>query len=384
VSALPLEFLAPTRIVLDDGGRARIAAHLAGLRPRRVLLVADPGVERAGILGGVRSSLARAGIEVAAWMEFRPNPRVTECEALATAQRGRGTDLVLAVGGGSAIDAAKAVALLLVNEGTALDYAAGRSPATPPLPIACIPTTAGTGSEVTRYAVLTDPASRRKVCLADAGLIPALAVLDAEVLATLPGPLVASTGLDALTHAIEAYTCRRANPFSDALALAAIRTIAAGLEAAAAGNPAARRQMLVASTLAGMAFGNADVAAVHCLSEALGGRYDWPHGVCNARLLPHVFRHNGVADPLRHAEVGYAMGIDSGLAPAAATAAAADALEALVAPLGVPRLGDLPGADPADFAALATAAKANVSDPSNAREMDERSYAALLEAAFRG
>jgi alcohol dehydrogenase len=378
-----MEFLAPTRIIIEDGGSARIGELLADRQPGIVLVVTDRGVQAAGLLEPVRASLRRAGFGVEEYADLRPNPRTSECDALARSLRGRGIGAVLAVGGGSAIDVAKAAALLLTHDGAIDDYVNGRRIDAPLLPIACIPTTAGTGSEVTQYAVLTEPQRRQKVCLAAPALLPVLAVLDGDMLASLPAPIIASTGMDALTHAIEAYTGRRANPISDALALHAIGMIGTHLELAVAGTQGGhRRQMLIASTLAGLAFGNADVAAVHCLSEALGGRYDWPHGVCNAMLLPLVFRHNAEVDPLRHATVGHALGINRSLAAPAAAEAAAQALAALMARLRIPRLSTLPGADERDIPALAAAAKANISDASNSRTMSVASYTELLTAAF--
>ena len=381
-------FAAPTRIVVDDGGCRRIGGLLAAWQPRRVLIITDRAVQAAGIIDEVRASLGRAGIAVEQHAHARVNPRLEDSDALATQFRDSGIDALLAVGGGSVMDLAKSASLLLGRDANAAassvqDYLGGRPITGPLLPLACIPTTAGTGSEVTPYAVLSDPRTGHKLCLTDTALIPSLALLDPGVLLTLPSTVLASTALDALTHAIEACTCRRSNPISDALALQAISMIYASLEPAATGVAGAhRRQLLLASTMAGLAFANADVAAVHCLSEALGGRYDWPHGVCNARLLPVVFRHNIESDPQRHALVAHAIGVDAALPPARAAEAAATAIESLVGRLGIPRLGTLPGADPADIPVLAAAAKANISDASNARTMTPADYAALLNATF--
>lgn len=382
-AALRFEFQMPTRIVVQDGGRAHIAEHLMTFGIRRLLLITDPGVKRTGVLAAVHASLAATHIHVDEFAGVQPNPRTVDCNALAAEYRGCGIDGVLAVGGGSAIDFAKAMSVLLTHDGVVEDYVSARPLTRPVLPVTCIPTTAGTGSEVTYYAVLTDPVLGAKVCLADTRLAPVLAVLDAQVLATLPAAIVASTGLDALTHAIEAYTGRRANPFSDALALGAIRSIAMHLEAAVDdATTTARGEMLVASTMAGLAFGNADVAAVHCLAEALGGRYNWPHGVCNAILLPHVFAHNMSTSPLRHAAVAYALGVDRTRNATSAADAAVTRLFELTARLAIPRLQAMQGVDPADFAQLAAHAKANISDSSNARAMSTEDYAHILEVAY--
>jgi alcohol dehydrogenase class IV len=193
--------------------------------------------------------------------------------------------------------------------------------------------------------------------------------------------------MDALTHAIEAYTCTVHNPVSDGLALRAIRMIAKHLVAVVddGGNLAAREGMMYASTIAGMAFGNADVAAVHCISEAIGGLYDTPHGVANSVFLPWVFDFNKRADPRRHADVAEALGIARDTRTDDAVAAeGARLLEDLSERIGIPRFADLPGVDPADFDRLAEASEANGSTPSNARPITRADYRHILERAYAG
>ena len=190
--------------------------------------------------------------------------------------------------------------------------------------------------------------------------------------------------MDALTHAIEAYTCRVSNPISDGLALHAIRLISLHLKAAVQepDNVEAREQMLVASLIAGMAFGNADVGSVHCISEAIGGMYDTPHGVGNAIFLPFVFGHNIDADILRHAQVAYALGIDPTLAPASAAQAAVEYLFQLSKALGIPRFADVNGVREEDFPTIADKSKKNFSDPSNAKAMTVETYHGIIVAAY--
>jgi len=247
-----------------------------------------------------------------------------------------------------------------------------------------IPTTAGTGSEVTFFSVITDSKRQNKITLLDYRIGPVLALLDTDITASLPPAVAAATGVDALTHAIEAYTGKLANPISDVLALHAIRLIAQNLKSAVLDkdNAHAREQMLIASLMAGMAFGNADIASVHCISESIGELYDTPHGVGNAIFLPFVFAHNQDADIQRHADVAYALGIDPTLSPKQAAGAAVDWLFALNRTLNIPRLADLPRVRVADFSLIAQKSKDNISDSTNIKPMTVESYLNLLQAAW--
>jgi len=253
----------------------------------------------------------------------------------------------------------------------------------PPLPIICIPTTAGTGSEVTFFSVITDTKRKYKMSILDYQIGPALALLDPDITASLPASIAASTGMDALTHAIEAYTCRLANPITDGLALHAIRLIRQNIAAAVLDKEEkARENMLIASLIAGIAFGNSDIASVHCISEAIGGLYDTPHGVANAIFLPYVFKHNIVADIKRHADVGYALGVDPLLSPEEAAKAAVEVLFELSEKLSIPKFYEIDRVNPNDFPMLAENSKKNISDPSNAKEMTVEDYLAILREAY--
>ncbi len=381
-------FWTPTEVVFGPGVAASLVDHVSRIGARRIWLVTDPGVRAAGIVDRVAGPLATlSGVQVSTWDEVHPNPRDLECEAGATAAREAGCDLVVAVGGGSPLDAAKAMAALVTNGGTVTDWAAPRTLARPALPLVAVPTTAGTGSEVTRSAVITDTARRIKVTVKDPSMAPRVALVDPELTWSLPAHVTAATGMDVLTHAVEAYTCRRANPISDSLALHAIRLVSRSLAAVVRDGTdrEARATMMLASTMAGMAFANADVAGVHCLAEALGGRYDTPHGVANAMFLPHFVGYHLSATPERHAEVAAAMGVDARNRDAWEVAASgATEIAGLAREVGIPRFADLPGIDPADFPALAAAAEANGSNPSNARPMVAADYEAILAQAWAG
>ena len=377
-------FKLPTRIIMEPGLRHRIGQHLAGEDIRKVLIVTDPGIQKSGLLDGIHASLRAEGIDYLETAEVKPNPRSEDCNRIAEQYRDHGLQGILAVGGGSAIDAAKAISVMLTHDGRIEDYEGFDTLQRDILPIIAVPTTAGTGSEVTIYAVITDMQRRYKMSLGDLRMAPRLALLDTEITATLPPAIAAATGMDALTHAIEAYTGRVASPITDGMALHAIRLIAANLVAAVEepGNADARQQMLVASLMAGAAFGNSDVASVHCISEAIGAMYDTPHGVANAIFLPFMFRHNCDTNPARHAQVAYALGIDPTLPEAEAAEAAADHLTELSRRLGIPRFRDVAGVDEADFQVIAEKSKINMSDGSNAKTMTVADYLDVIRKAY--
>ena len=377
-------FSLPTDLRFGTGASAELDPAAASLGSR-VLVVTDPGVRGIGLVDRVLAPLVERGVVVAIVDGVSPNPRDHECETIARRISNTEAEVVVAIGGGSAIDAAKCAAALATNGGTARSWVATTSLAQDPLPLIAIPTTAGTGSEVTRGAVITDEATHTKFTVKDARMAPRIALVDPDLTHSVPRHVTAATGMDVLTHAIEAYTGRRATPITDALALQAIRLTMSHLSTAVAhGDDAtARDGMMMASLLAGMAFGNADVAAVHCLAEALGGRYDTPHGVANAVMLPHVMRFNLVATADRHAEIADAMGIDTrGQTAEAAASEAVQAVAALATEIGIPPFRNLPGAQPADFAALAVSAEANGSTPSNARPIKAADYERILTAAW--
>jgi len=331
---MAFQFLLTAKIIIEAGLRQRTGEHLAQLNLNKVLLVTDPGVKSAGLLPPIYASLRQSHIEFAEIADVKANPRAEHINQAAQRFRGQGFNGLLAVGGGSAMDAAKALAVLLTHNGHIEDYEGALTLKNPALPVVAIPTTAGTGSEVTFFSVITDSKRQSKITLLDYRIGPVLALLDTDITASLPPAIAAATGIDALTHAIEAYTGKLANPISDGLALHSIHLIAQNLKAAVLDkdNAHAREQMLIASLMAGMAFGNADIASVHCISESIGGLYDTPHGVGNAIFLPFIFAHNQDADIKRHADVAYALGIDPTLPPKLAAEAPLTGYLHLIAP----------------------------------------------------
>jgi alcohol dehydrogenase len=379
-------FQLPTAVHMGSGAANSLLDHVRALGAQRLFVVSDPGVRGVGLVDRLVTPLEEAGVEIDIWDLVSANPRDYECHNAAEQAIAFQTDLIVAIGGGSPIDTAKAVAALVTNGGRVQDWEAPRAFDEPPLPVIAIPTTAGTGSEVTFYAVITDTERAFKMSLFDTRLAPRIALVDPDLTVSLPPAVTAATGMDALTHAVEAYTCTIANSVSDALALQAIRLVASHLAASVSDgtNAEARAGMMTASLLAGMAFGNADVASVHCLAEAIGGLYDTPHGVANSVFLPYVFAHNAEAFPDRHAEVANALGVDGrDRRPDEVARDGIEVLKRLSQELGIPRMAELPKIDPADFPRLAAASAANVSNPSNCREMDEARYLQILETAWK-
>lgn len=376
-----------TRIEMGTGKSLELPAILESLGlGRSILLVSDPGVIRAGLVEPIQSALERAGFSVTLFDALSQNPRDTECLAGAAVFRESSAEMVVAIGGGSAMDTGKAIALIGRNGGTPVEYADGLLPYANIAPIICIPTTAGTGSEVTRSSVITEAATHRKMTLKHAALRPTLAVLDPALTYSVPPAVTAATGVDALVHAIEGYTCKVTNPISQAFGAQAMRKIVKALPDAYADgrNEQARYDMLEGSLLAGLCFGSADVAAVHCLAEALGGLYDTPHGVANSVFLPYVLRFNAQEDQALHASLARFMGF--------ASDADADELacEKLVAgivdwtnSLNIPRLRDLPGVREEDFPRIVELSVKNGSTPSNVRTVTAEDYLQILQEAYR-
>ena len=351
-----------------------------------MLLVTDAGLAATGVPDGVRRDLAGHGLDVVGFDEVEPNPRHTTVDRLAERGREAGVGLVVGLGGGSVLDAAKAAAMLIANGGRAEQYEGRERFTAKPLPFLAVPTTCGTGSEVTWVAVITHQERLWKMSIKGEGMFPDWALVDADLVKSLPASMVAWTGLDALTHAVEAATGRAANPVSDALAIEAVALLFRYLRRAAGdvqGDTEAREGVMRAATIAGIAFGNADVAAVHCLSETLGARWDLPHGLLNAVLLAPVLRSHLVAAAERIAALDAAL---PGRGPGAEEASVEEraervvaSIEALARSLGTPAFRDL-GIPREDLPWVARRAAENGSNPSNPRPMGPPEYLELLEA----
>ena len=301
----PFTFQTTPNVLFEAGASKKLPDIVASFGARRVLLITDRGVRAAGLTRAAEAALAAAGVAVDVYDEVVADPPSTVIEAAARRARELGTDLVLSIGGGSALDTAKLVAYLAESD-EPLDaiYGVGLAKGDR-LPLILVPTTAGTGSEVTPISIVTTPTSEKKGVVAPR-LLPDWAVLDPELTLGLPAPVTAATGIDAMVHAIEAFTSKsRKNPISDQLAKQALALLAANVRTACSdgGNLEARSGMLLGSMLAGMAFANAPVAAVHALAYPIGGLFHVPHGLSNAMVLPHVVRFNAPAAGALYAEI---------------------------------------------------------------------------------
>ncbi|MFE1599452.1 iron-containing alcohol dehydrogenase [Methylobacterium sp. ID0610] len=292
-------------VLLEAGASAKLGPLFRDLGCRAILLVSDPGIARAGLLDQALASLREAGIEATVFTDVEADPPETVIEAAVAAARDARADGIAGLGGGSSLDAAKLVALL-ARGGQALDEAYGVGLAKGPrLPLILAPTTAGTGSEVTPIAIVTTRSGEKKGVVAPP-LLPDWAVLDPDLTLGLPPHVTAATGIDAMVHAIEAYTSRhRKNPVSDALAREALRLLAGNIREVCRNgqNRDARTAMLLGAMLAGMAFANAPVAAVHALAYPVGAQFHVPHGLSNAMVLPAVIRFNAPAAEDLYAEL---------------------------------------------------------------------------------
>lgn len=299
------EFLLGTRLVFGPGCVERMEEEIRKQGNKNILLVTDQGIVRSGVLEHVTGVLDAANIRYSVFDEVQSNPDVAHIDKAYHSIREQQTDLIIAVGGGSVMDVAKAFALLLTNHGSIRDYEGRGVFQKEALPLLAVPTTVGTGSEVTRACVISDHERHLKMIVGGPSLAPKIAFLDACLLMKLPSHLVAATGIDALTHAIEGYVCKKANPITDALNRHALTMIHGAIRPAVADsrNLEAINKMLIASTIAGIGAGNASLGIVHAISHAIGGYYDVPHGLVNGILLPHAIEWNWIANPVKYADV---------------------------------------------------------------------------------
>jgi alcohol dehydrogenase len=371
----------PTHVHIEPGAIQRLPEAARGLGLQSVLVVVDRGIRATPWLEAAERALNETGLRTEIFDDVEPNPRTSTVTRAAEVIRQHELDGVIALGGGSVIDAAKAAAMLANNEQRIEQYEGKNRYAKAPRPFIAIPTTCGTGSEVTWVSVLTIESIRSKISVKGESMFPNVALVDADLLQSLPAELVAFTGADALTHALECTTCLAANPVSDALAEKAISLLFRFLPRAVedvAGDAEAREAVMRASTLAGLAFTNSDVAAVHCLSESLGGLYDLPHGKVNAVLLLPLMRYHRPAIGDRLAELDSAIFATDPRTPARERA---DhflfELEALLRRLGIPAFSSL-GVSPDDHRKIAEMATRNGSNRSNPQPMAVASYLEVL------
>lgn len=352
---------------------------------RKALIVTDAGLAKAGVADRVSQLLAQQDIASVLYDGAKPNPTVSNVENGLTLLKSSGCDFVISLGGGSPHDCAKGIALCAANGGHISEYEGVDRSARPQLPLVAINTTAGTASEMTRFCIITDETRHVKMAIVDRNVTPLLSVNDPSLMAAMPKGLTAATGMDALTHAVEAYVSTAATPITDACALKAVELISANLRNAVANGSdmTARENMAYAQFLAGMAFNNASLGYVHAMAHQLGGFYDLPHGVCNAVLLPHVESFNASVCPERLRDVAKAMGVDvQGMSAEQGAQAALAAIRTLSKDIGIPGgLGEL-GAKADDIPVLAANALKDACGLTNPRPADQQQIEEIFRSAF--
>ncbi|WP_078544317.1 iron-containing alcohol dehydrogenase [Litchfieldia alkalitelluris] len=383
----PFDFHLPTKIKIAVGSFNETVNYMAEItQGKKVFIVTDPGIERIGFVNQLVDDLVKGDFSPYIFNKVQPNPRDIDCIQGGLEAKSFEADVIIALGGGSVIDAAKAIAILQTSGGIPQDYAGRNNVPKDVTPIIAIPTTAGTGAEVTRSSVITDTTKRIKLTIKDVKIAPTLAIIDPELTYALPAPLTASTGMDALVHAIEAYTCKLSNPIADGLALQAMKYIYPNLRRAFENghDKEAREQLMIGSTIAGMAFSHADVASVHCMAEAIGGLYDTPHGIANSMFLPYIIEFNAHSSIEKHANIARAIGISTLVqSDEEATMALVDEMKKLASDLSIPSFSSLPEVNPNDFDYLAESSYQNGSTPSNAREISKNDYLQLFHKAYK-
>ncbi|MBL8673892.1 MAG: iron-containing alcohol dehydrogenase [Rhodospirillales bacterium] len=331
--------LTPRMIVIGGGAVAQVADVLRQVGGSRALVVTDKFMVASGKIAACTDALARGGVAFDVFSDTIEDPTTTVVEAGVAALKAGRYDSLVAFGGGSPIDTAKAMSVLAANGGRMRDYKTPNPIPKQGIPLVAIPTTAGTGSEVTRFTIITDVETDEKMLIAGVPCLPAAALVDYELTLTKPFRLTADTGIDSLTHAIEAYVSKRASPHADSLAKSAMRLIHDNIRKVCAdpADRAAREAMMLAATQAGMAFSNSSVALVHGMSRPIGAFFHVPHGLSNAMLLPAITAFSANAALDRYADCARAMGLAGGeVSDQTAVAILLDALAKLNADLKVP------------------------------------------------
>ncbi len=378
-------FELPTRIEYGLGSINKLGDELKKLNSRRVLIVTDKGIVKAGLVKKVTDILEESNVNYTIFDDVEANPKDLDVEAGAKVSSNFIADTILAIGGGSPIDCAKSIGVLASHNSTKIKNFEGKTAVKKPIiPLITIPTTSGTGSEVTFSSVINDTENNYKMTIKGPNIAAKVAIVDPELTVTMPPLVTASTGIDALTHAIEAYTVNVSEPISDALALYAIDLISKYLpKAFSDGNDMeARSGMLMGSLLGGLAFSHSDVGSVHCMAEALGGVYDAPHGVCNSILLPFVMDYSKDYCKERYANVAKAMGgtfetVDEG------ANMAIELVRQLSKEVNLPGFKSL-NVKEQDFDILADMSVKNMSTESNPRPLTKDDYVKIFENAQRG
>lgn len=378
-------FFIPAVNMMGAGSLEEAMVAIRNYGFKKALIVTDAGLAKAGVASKIVDLLGQQDIAAVVFDGAQPNPTAGNVEKGLELLKSSGGDFVISLGGGSSHDCAKGIALVATNGGKIADYEGVDQSGKPQLPLISINTTAGTASEMTRFCIITDEARHVKMAIVDRNVTPLLSVNDPVLMVAKPKGLTAATGMDALTHAVEAYVSTAATPITDACALKAVELISANLRNAVANGSdmTARENMAYAEFLAGMAFNNASLGYVHAMAHQLGGFYDLPHGVCNAVLLPHVESFNASVCPDRLRDIAKSMGVNvTGLSAEEGAKAALAAIRTLSKDINIPSgLAEL-GAKKEDVPTLATNALKDACGLTNPRPASQEEIEAIFLAAF--
>ena len=378
-------FYMPALNVIGEGGLANAVTYITEQKFKKALIVTDKVLNKQGVVDLFTHLLTEQGIESIIFDRVKANPTITNVnEGLNTLKQCH-CDFVVSLGGGSPHDCAKGIALVARNGGEIADYEGVDQSKLPQLPLIAINTTAGTASEMTRFAIITDEKRHVKMAIVDKHTTPVLSINDPSLMLSMPASLTAATGMDALTHAIEAYVSTAATPITDAVALKAIELINDNLPTAVTEpeDMFAREQMAYAQFMAGMAFNNASLGYVHAMAHQLGGFYDLPHGVCNAVLLPHVQRYNAQVSAKRLKDVATSMGVDtSEMSDQQGAEAAIQAIETLARKVGIPEGLEMLDVKVSDIPLLAENALKDVCGLTNPKQASHAEICAIFKAAL--
>jgi alcohol dehydrogenase len=360
----------PTVNLLGSGTVNEVGGRVKTLSGSKVLIVTDAGLVKLGVADKVKKIIEDAGLEAVIFGGAEPNPTDKNVDAGFEVLKNENCDSIVSLGGGSSHDCAKGIGLLASNGGRIHDYEGIDKSSNPMIPLISVNTTAGTASEMTRFCIITDSSRKVKMAIVDWRVTPKVSINDPDLMVGMPPALTAATGMDALTHAIEAYVSTAATPLTDSAALMAIELVSQYLPIAVANgtNMEAREKMAYAQFLGGMAFNNASLGYVHAMAHQLGGFYNLPHGVCNAILLPHVEQFNliGCADRLRDVAIAMGENVD-GLSAFDAAQLAIDSIKKLSKSIGIPSgLKDL-NVKEEDFEIMAKNAKVDACQFTNPR-----------------
>lgn len=352
---------------------------------KKALVVTDPDLIKFNVAKNVTDLLEKAGLAYDIFSQVKANPTVKVVKAGIEAFKAAGADYLIAIGGGSSMDTAKAIGIIINNpeyaDVTSLEGAIDTK--NPSVPIIAVPTTAGTAAEVTINYVITDEEKKRKFVCVDPHDIPVVAVIDAKMMSSMPKGLTASTGMDALTHAIEGYTTLGAWELTDMMHLKAIEIISRSLRKAVENDPQGREDMALGQYIAGMGFSNVGLGVVHGMAHPLGAFYDTPHGIANAVLLPYVMEYNAEYTGEKFKYIAEAMGVDTtGMSQADYRAAAVNAVKQLSKDVGIPEKLHEIGVKEEDLQALSESAFADVCTGGNPRPCTVESILGIYKTAF--